>query len=121
MPDPLTHAWGRSWLLHSDDRTALFRFEGRKGGASSLHYHEGKDNIFIVTRGALKVAFNGFEVLVGPGQSVRVPAWVPHRMRMLADVAGYELYEAAGEDALRLEDITRLEPGWTPEGAEWVA
>jgi mannose-6-phosphate isomerase-like protein (cupin superfamily) len=48
-------AWGRArWLLIDAD-TEIMEIEAEKGGFSSLHKHEGKDNLFFVLSGRLDV------------------------------------------------------------------
>jgi quercetin dioxygenase-like cupin family protein len=122
-PPPLPkqdHAWGHSWLLHRDDTSALFRFQGTRGGASSLHRHAGKTNSFFVVEGRLEIRSNdGMKHTIFPGQWFFVPAGMWHRMIFLQDTVGYEFYTSQGE-TLSLEDIERIEPGWTPEAAQFM-
>jgi quercetin dioxygenase-like cupin family protein len=115
-----THAWGRSRLLHSEPATALYAFSGTKGGASSLHLHERKANVFILEDGILEIDVDGMKRRLYANQAMVVPAGVPHRMTFVDDASGYELYYPTGSSdaVVDHDDIVRLEPGWTPDGQE---
>jgi quercetin dioxygenase-like cupin family protein len=119
MMTRLEHAWGESFQLVGGFEAALFRFRGKKGGASSLHLHEHKVNVFIVSEGILEIEYDGLSQRLYPGKTLAIPAGTPHRMTFLTDAAGYELYYAVDEVGVVLGDIKRLQPGWTPEGEEY--
>ena len=123
----LLHSWGKSWQLpmpHWDLVASVYYFTGVKGGASSLHMHERKANLFVVTHGILCVTVQGKDHLLISGQSIVVQPGEPHRMRFVTDASGYELYYPTANQRVSQDDIVRLEPGITPDGKvyqQWQA
>ncbi len=111
------HAWGHSFLLHADKGSALYRIEGQRGGASSLHRHALKSNSFHVFSGRLAIYSNdGMKHTIFPGQWFFVPDGMWHRMIFLEDTVGYEFYTGQVDP----NDIERIEQGWTPEAAQFM-
>ena len=117
------HRWGWSQYVHVDEQTALARAWGKAGGASSLHFHRGKHNAFLVLTGKVEIVGpDGSPPLVlGPCglHTVRhgcatVEAGVVHRMVFLEDSMLHELYQAVPYGVIDLDDITRLDDGWEP-------
>jgi quercetin dioxygenase-like cupin family protein len=114
---PIQHAWGQSYLLYQDVGSALYRIEGKRGGASSMHRHAIKSNSFHVLSGRLAIHSNdGMKHTIFPGQWFFVPAGMWHRMIFLEDTVGYEFYTGQ----IDLQDIERIEQGWTPEAAQFM-
>ena len=108
--------WGWTETLFSDGRTQVDRIIGRAGGASSLHLHRGKSNLFFVQKGVLDVFVGGglFRRLTAD-ESVCIPANVKHRMAFVTDCEAVEVYCAtdAGVPLVRT-DIVRFDTGWKP-------
>lgn len=130
--------WGKSQHLYICQNTDLALALGRAGGASSLHVHRDKHNIFVVQFGVIELWGPGEKFIAqvaGPGDAhivsrmsehpyvqtaYMVPAGVPHRMVFLTDARLHELYQAVLGRMLDLDDIERLEPGWKPGEREVI-
>ncbi len=90
----------------------LHRIEVKAGHCCSVHRHEHKWNGFYVERGELLVKVwqpSGTldETLLGPGDTLRVPAGVEHQFVGLTDCLAFETYSL---DPLT-EDIVRRTAG----------
>ena len=48
-------------------------------GTFVWHHHEHEDELFLVTRGSLRIEFRDRSVTLGPGEMVVVPRGVEHR------------------------------------------
>jgi len=79
-----------------------------KGCCTSLHFHD-TWNDFIVVSGEVKLLIDFPHrtdgVILTPGFSFRIPAWVPHQLQIVEDAVVIELY---GEV---MPVITRLTTG----------
>jgi len=117
------HRWGVSEYLYVGATAALSVAYGKKGGASSKHYHRHKHNTFIVMQGTVRVVSEkgpaGLTVALGPQESFTVAAGVLHRMEFVTDAVLHEVYQAIPGYAVELGDIIRLDNGWPGgDGAE---
>ena len=120
----LKHRWGWSRYLYVGEETALAIAWGKKGGASSLHYHHGKHNSFLVLAGEVRIdqrddaqVSEGAPILprlLTVGQCLTVPATQDHRMVFLEDSVLHEIYQALPYMLIDLDDITRFDDGWEP-------
>jgi len=91
----------------------LAEAHGTAGGASSLHVHRGKANLFLCVEGAIEVwSRDGLIASLREGDCCCVPAGEPHRMVWLSSGVVLELYRSTGGRPIDLGDIDRLEPGW---------
>ncbi|MFX1563865.1 MAG: cupin domain-containing protein [Promethearchaeota archaeon] len=75
-----------------------------KGKASSLHYHEEKDEYFYLVRGQLKVLLEDKEVLLNPGDSLHIPKKQRHRLIPQEDTLILELGTRMFGDVIRIKD-----------------
>lgn len=113
------HAWGESWRAEGQNACHVFRFEGKRGGASSLHLHEFKTNVFVVERGILELRIDGMTRRLYPGQSCSVAPGTSHRMVFVTNAEGYEFYYSPFGTTVMANDIIRIDPGWTPQGQQF--
>ena len=78
------------------------------GHALSLQYHRQKDETIHLLSGSMRFEYDRGEgrreVVLTPGQSVRIRAGVVHRMIALADCDVLEASTPEIEDVVRLED-----------------
>jgi len=96
----------------------MAKASGREGGASSLHFHEGKHNTFIVQWGTVEIWGEHTRLaILHAGSCFVTPAGVHHRMVFATDASLFELYYPVEGDEVHKNDIVRLAPGWTPEDA----
>ena len=107
--------WGTTEILHWDNQCLIARVYGQKGGGSSMHRHQTKSNTFIVCSGCLVV-----EDEYGVGRDLitddclTVPAGYLHRMVFKSDTVALEVYHAAPGQVLMVDDIQRVDQGWSP-------
>lgn len=67
------------------------------------HHHPDSDEIFLVLEGVLAIEFRDGEVLLRPGQMLKVPAGITHRTRPVGDRSVNLTFERA-EAATIFED-----------------
>ena len=81
--EPGGHTGVRShWIVPRADAARVQLCEMAAGGGADSHVHEDEDQVFHVLDGALEVSDGaGTDVAVGAGESVRIPAGVPHATR----------------------------------------
>jgi mannose-6-phosphate isomerase-like protein (cupin superfamily) len=111
----IRHHWGESVLLFQDDRSALYLAHGKKGGASSTHYHRRKSNTFILVSGEVQITSGESDdrhaVSLVEGQSYTIPSGLKHRMTFGQNSTLYEFYHADPITILDPRDIVRLDEG----------
>ncbi len=112
------HTWGTSRHIVVTEKFDLAYAEGHAGGASSMHTHRNKHNVFLVLTG--EVLIEGADgdplAVLCPHTAYTAKAGVPHRMVFLTDATLYELYYPVDENGgtIDLGDIQRLDKGWKP-------
>lgn len=74
-----------------------------KGGVVPEHCHEAEQITYIL-EGALKFELEGREVVVGKGQVLRIPSWVPHRAIALEDTLDLDIFSPLRHDWLTKDD-----------------
>lgn len=108
--------WGTTEILYRDNQCLIARVCGQKGGGSSMHRHQTKSNTFIVCSGQLRVEFNSNVTyhLQHAGDCWCVPPGQLHRMVFGEDTIALEVYHAAPGQVLKVDDIERVDQGWSP-------
>jgi mannose-6-phosphate isomerase-like protein (cupin superfamily) len=121
MANSTKHLWGFSTKLYLDDRIMLTRmWAGEGGGASSLHLHERRHNLFQLSRGVIIVSVEEFQPgkmrhhYLRPGHAIMVPAGQKHRLTVVEPMEGVELYLASDAQPIDPGDIHRFDEGWRP-------
>lgn len=115
------HSWGSSRHLVVTDQFDLAVASGHAGGASSLHVHHGKHNVFLIRIGTVEITGAEDELLarLDPQQAYTVPAGLPHRMQFVTDAVLYEFYYPVEDNGgIDLDDIQRFDAGWEPGAKE---
>lgn len=81
------------------------------GGGNPAHFHD-REEIMLVTRGAVEVTAQDASVTLGPGDSLIIPAKTPHRLANIGKTeAEWLLIAPAGIGFFR-EDGERADPAW---------
>ena len=74
-----------------------------KGAIVPEHKHESEQITYILD-GALKFQIEGTEIVVGKGQVLRIPSWVPHSAVALEDTLDLDIFSPIREDWLKKDD-----------------
>lgn len=82
--------------IHGDAMT-VGRFEILKGGGVPVHHHA-NEQISMVQRGRVKFMLNGVETIVSAGESLHIPANVPHSAEALEDTVVVDLFSPPRAD-----------------------
>lgn len=110
------HLWGESWTIYRDNSVWVVGFQGKAGGASSMHYHEYMTNCIYVSEGCLMVASSNVEdVLLAHGLANVYDCGDSHRLLFEEDSTGIETYYALPGHEIDENDIVRLSPGRAPD------
>ena len=97
--------WGREEIFVSNDKYCGKYLRFYKGAQASLHFHNYKDETFVVLSGVFVLELNGIVIILHTGEAIRVrPQW-KHRLKCLE--AGVILEISTADDPL---DCVRLEP-----------
>ena len=74
-----------------------------KGAVVPEHSHE-SEQITYILEGALQFELEGKVVVVGKGQVLRIPSYVPHRAVALEDTLDLDIFSPLREDWLKKDD-----------------
>ena len=74
-----------------------------KGAVVPEHKHESEQITYILD-GALLFEIDGKEILVGKGQVLRIPSWMPHKATALEDTLDLDIFSPIREDWLKKDD-----------------
>ena len=89
-------------VIHTDYMT-LSRLELSKGCVVPEHSHA-NEQISMVETGSMKFMLGGREVILKPGDTLRIPPHLPHSVEALEDSIGLDLFSPRREDWLRGDD-----------------
>lgn len=115
--------WGATRPVFENQIASVFECQTKRGGFSSVHYHEAKENVFLITGGAVAVVWFSAWVLqrrvLRIGESLAVPPLVPHQFQVIETGGMIEVYTQSGSqqpverrDICRLTDNGNMESGW---------
>ncbi len=78
--NPATGEWITYTAVAADNHGQLVRFSWRSvpGGVITEHIHPGQEERFTILAGEAHFTLNGKEHVAGAGETVIVPAGVPH-------------------------------------------
>ncbi len=110
--------WGKvvTYALNQPASVRVITVE--PGQETSVHFHQMRDEMWVVLDGGLTVQIGEKETSAQPGEEFMVPAEETHRIANLGAVRGRVLEIAYGytteDDTQRLEDAygRPLEPDW---------
>jgi quercetin dioxygenase-like cupin family protein len=89
-------------MLHTETMTVA-RMELRKGAAVPEHRHH-NEQITTVESGRMRFILKGEEIIVGPGESLHIPANAPHSAEALEDCVAVDVFSPPREDWIRGDD-----------------
>jgi quercetin dioxygenase-like cupin family protein len=87
----------------SGEKVMLAQIFIAKGGVVPLHQHE-SEQLSYVLEGALKFDLEGKEVVVRPGEVLRIPSNVPHSAVAVEDFSGLDVFSPIRLDWLTGQD-----------------
>jgi quercetin dioxygenase-like cupin family protein len=79
------------------DRMTLAMIYLKKGCVVPTHSHD-NEQLSTVFTGALKFVIGGKEIVVGPGETLRIPAFVPHSAEALEDCEEMDAFAPVRQD-----------------------
>jgi quercetin dioxygenase-like cupin family protein len=89
-------------MIHTETMT-LARVQLKRGALVPMHEHD-NEQIATVLEGRLRFVVAGEERVVGVGESVPLPANVPHEVEALEDSVVLDVFSPAREDWRRGDD-----------------
>lgn len=102
--------WGYEKWLENNDKYCCKLLSLNKGYQCSLHYHKNKDEMFLVTKGHVRLEMAGEVLHLRDGDFVRLKPETIHRFTGLEDSLIVEVSTHHEEDdSYRLEDSGRVE------------
>jgi len=108
--DIVPKLWGYEKWLENNERYCSKLLVLNKGFQCSLHYHKIKDEMFLVTKGYVRMEVGDEVLFMRPGQFVRIHPKVQHRFRGLEDSEILEIStEHKEEDSYRVEESRKVE------------
>jgi D-beta-D-heptose 7-phosphate kinase/D-beta-D-heptose 1-phosphate adenosyltransferase len=101
--------WGEEKWLENNDKYCCKQLTIKKGYQCSLHYHKVKDEMFLLTKGHIRLELGDKVLYMREGNFVRVPTGVPHRFRGLEDSVIIEIStHHEDSDSYRLEESRKV-------------
>lgn len=85
--------------IHSETMT-LARFEMRKGGTVPEHSHH-NEQITTIHAGRVRFLLGRKEVILNSGESLHIPAHLPHSAEALEDAIAFEVFSPPRADWLK--------------------
>src|SRR5579883_3022541 len=85
--------------IHSETMT-LARFEMRKGGGVPEHSHA-NEQITTIHAGRVRFLLDGKEIILITGESLHIPAHVPHSAEALEDAIAFEVFSPPRHDWMK--------------------
>ena len=92
----------RRQAIHGEAMTVA-RLQLSKGCKVPEHSHH-NEQISMLEKGKLRFVINGQEVLVGAGETLHIPANVPHSAEALEDSIAIDLFSPPRDDWQRGDD-----------------
>ena len=89
-------------VIHGETMTVA-RVELKAGSTVPEHSHP-NEQICMLEKGAIKFVIAGREQLLRPGDVLRVPPGVPHRVDAIVDSVAVDLFSPPREDWIRGDD-----------------
>ena len=89
-------------VIHADTMTVA-RVYLKKGCLVPMHSHH-NEQISMMTEGRLKFVIDGKELVLNPGEALRIPPNVPHSAEALDDCVAIDLFSPPRGDWQRGDD-----------------
>lgn len=87
--DPVDVGSGRTLTAVSGAFVAVARVEWPVGAKRDEHNHP-RENILIIVEGRMRMTSDGKEIIMGPGDVMHIPSFVPHGYEALEDTVTLE-------------------------------
>ncbi len=108
--DVVPKVWGHEKWIENNEKYCSKLLWLKSGYQCSLHYHKVKDEMFLITKGHVRLEIGDKIVHMRQGNFVRIPPGTPHRFRGIEDS---EILEVSThhmeEDSYRLEESRKVE------------
>ena len=102
--------WGYEKWLENNDRYCCKLLSVNKGYQCSLHYHEKKDEMFLVLKGHVRLEVGDETLHMLPGQFARISPGTRHRFTGVEDSEIMEVSTHHDEaDSYRIEESRKVE------------
>lgn len=98
--------WGTEEWVTNNELYCMKILRIKPGFWCSYHYHPIKDETFLVRRGTVAMVVDGQEIVLRPGESIRLKPGTPHKFRACFYMTA-EVIEASTQHSD--EDVVRLE------------
>lgn len=85
--------------IHGEAMT-VGRFEILKGGGVAVHSHP-NEQISMVQKGRVKFVLDGRESILGEGETLHIPANVPHSAEAMEDCLVLDLFSPPRKDWMK--------------------
>jgi quercetin dioxygenase-like cupin family protein len=89
-------------MIHGETMT-IARVVVLKGAAVPEHSHH-NEQITTLDKGRMRFVIGGKEVILGAGESLHIPAHVPHSAEALEDTIATDVFSPPREDWIRGDD-----------------
>lgn len=101
--------WGHEKWLENNEKYCSKLLSLKKGYQCSLHYHKIKDEMFLVTKGHIRLELGKRILHMREGSFVRIPPRTLHRFRGIEDSAILEIStHHSEEDSYRIEESKKV-------------
>jgi len=101
--------WGYEKWLENNEKYCSKLLSLKKGYQCSLHYHKIKDEMFLVTKGHVRLELGKRVIHMREGNFVRIPPRALHRFRGIEDSDILEIStHHSEEDSYRLEESRKV-------------
>jgi quercetin dioxygenase-like cupin family protein len=99
--------------LHTERMTIAY-LHLKQGGVVPEHHHE-NEQVAMVLEGKLKFLAAGEEYIVGAGEVLQIPSYLPHRVEVLEDSVVFDLFAPVRADWLSGNDAYLRQGAAPPE------
>lgn len=104
MVTEVSKPWGKEVIWAKTEKYVGKVLHINAGHQLSKQYHVKKDESIYILSGRMNLELDGITLPMGPGDCIRIPAGVIHRMIGLSDVQVAEVSTPELWDVVRLED-----------------
>ncbi|MBZ5606336.1 MAG: cupin domain-containing protein [Acidobacteriia bacterium] len=89
-------------MIHTATMT-IARMELRQGASVPEHAHH-NEQVTTLEKGRMRFLLGGEEIILNAGESLHIPANVPHSAEVLEDVVAVDTFSPPREDWIRGDD-----------------